>query len=308
MKRASTEFTKIALTFVFFILIAFSSFATRPTTLESLIQHYKTNPQSQSSEYSILTFIQKNPHFYPDLMDLVKQGKSPNPAFALDTARMLIFSKRSISELNFASQILSKIPFSLIDTSEWIYLCQKIGHQGGDIMPCARRILDSDASQFSSISVLGADFKIGRDYALVYVLLSTHEAQWNRELGDRLWIGKDSESTQLALANALFYSVSLRSDVILNKIAFDYRRPKTLRERCSFLLQQIHTMETTSKSNPDHLPTLARHALNISWPTDEPTLRDIRRDRVQQISLQSLEQLEQLTFLLRHLAALRWDS
>lgn len=237
------------------------------------------------------------------LEQLLSDPSSP-PRLRWDAARSFIYFKDSSArQLELSASLLAEADFKRFDRSEWLYLCQKIGQRGADAMPCARRML---AEPSFAIPMLGSETEsLGKDYALLFLLLSMDERRWNRELGDRLWVGSDSPSSQNALLTALFYAVSLRDDSILSRYSDDESRPAPSRLRANALLIQMSAMERNA--SPSKI-ALVFHQLNASPDLDEMELRALRRQAAAQVSRSALIDIERLTFLIRSASLPVWKE
>lgn len=239
----------------------------------------------------------------PKLQALAAQPRL-EPRLLVEIARAFVYAGDKMEQVIQAAQILGRIPFDAVDRSEWLYLCQKAAQRGADAMPCARRLLSEDAF---AIHLLGGFDGLGKDYALVFILLQMPEQLWNREIGDRLWRGADSAGSQIAMLNALFYAVSLRDDAILSQYADDSTRPESGRTRARGLLAQMSSMERTATASPATLAQL-RQAMELSAAPSEEALRESRRKALRQVSREGLLLLERYTFLIRAEALLRWTK
>lgn len=250
----------------------------------------------------LLALVRKAPDpWRAALIELDGAGRLPGRAYG-DLARALIFVSPTPEGLNAAARLLARAPFADFDRSEWLHLCQKIGQLGADAMPCARRLLDERSFR---LPMLGGVDALGKDYALVFLLSQLPEQAWNRELGDRLWIGADSDSSQVALLTALSYAVSLRSDAILGLYVDDASRPEVARARAVALLEQMSSMESAARE-----PGLsaARRLVGSPDGASEEDLRAARRRALSQVSRKALLDLERLTYLIRAGAGARWRA
>ena len=250
----------------------------------------------------LLKKLRANPQHWSSLFLKLSQTQGLPDRFYIDVARAFIYAGDSFEQIDVASQLLSKASFKLLDKSEWLYLCQKIAQREADAMPCARRLLDEPTFY---IGLLGGDDGVGKDYALVFLLLQMPEQKWNREIGDRLWRGVDNPSSQIAMLSAMFYAVSLRDDAILVKFADDSTRNELVRRRATLLLTQMSSME----KNASVSQILAlRNSLKISKNASEEELRSLRREALHQVSRDALLNLERYTFLIRAEAVSRWKE
>lgn len=236
----------------------------------------------------------------PELAKALRRRGLPS-LFYFEAARLVSVHASTIPQLQAAASALQReADFKAWDRSEWLFVCQKIAARGGDARPCARRLLDEPSFH---IALFGGENVLGKDYALVFLLLSMPETLWNREMGDRLWVGNDVESSQSALLSALFYTVSLRNDAILAKYSDDPSRPASGRARANALLEQMSAMERAATAeNVEKL----RSGLRIPAEFNEMDLRERRRAVMRQVSRSALMDLERLTFLIRAAAAPRW--
>ena len=237
----------------------------------------------------------------PELQGLARQPGLP-PRLYVDVARAFVYAGDKKEQVIQAAELLGRAPFSIIDRSEWLYLCQKTAQRGVDAMPCARRLLSEDSF---TIPLLGGFDGVGKDYALVFLLLPMPEQLWNREIGDSLRRGADPVGSQVSMLNALFYAVSLRDDAILAQYADDATRPAAGRTRANNLLSQMSSMERTA--TPAALSQLLQ-TMSLPASASEEDLRESRRRSLRQVSRDGLLDLERYTFLIRAQALLRWND
>ena len=258
-------------------------------------------PQAPAAD-ALLRRLKRDPESWaPALEQLLGDPKSPARLRA-DAARAFAYWSQDGAQMRLAAQTLGQRDvFASLDRSEWLYLCQKSAPLGG-ALPCARRLLDEPAFL---IPMLGGDDGLGKDYALVFILSQAPETSWNREIGDRLWIGADSPSSQTAMLTALFYAVSLRDDAILARYADDASRPEPSRARARSLLTQMSAMERNATS--ERVAQL-RRSMGIPAGATEEQLRLARAKAMAQVSRGALLELERHTFLIRASALARWND
>lgn len=245
--------------------------------------------------------LREDPERWGPALALALEAPDRPERFYFDAARALASFGVSKAQLDKAAAVLAlRANFKTLDRSQWLFVCQKIGSRGGDARPCARRLLDEESF---SIALFGGDDALGKDYALAFVLLSMEETLWNREMGDRLWIGRDWPSSQVALLNAMFYAVSLRDDVIIARFSEDTQRSPEPRARAEHLLSQMKAME--SASDPQKVAKV-RQGMGVSDQASEEDLRLKRRQAMSQVSRSALQDLERYTYLIRAAALPRW--
>lgn len=273
--------------------------AQTPFELSEIIESYAQSPKRAKEE--LYALAHEDPERWAS--ELARAGRQPGAPslFYFDAARLISLHATSADQLDQAALMLGReARFELWDRSEWLFVCQKIGSRGGDARPCARRLLDEKTFH---IALSGGQDVLGKDYALVFVLLSMPETLWNREMGDRLWRGADVASSQNALLTALFYAVSLRDDAILVKYSDDPSRPASGRARANALLGQMSAMErAASAANIAQV----RSSLRLPEGIGEIPLRQRRRAAMTQVSRSALTDLERYTYLIRAAAAPRW--
>jgi hypothetical protein len=260
------------------------------------------NPKAYPAGDMLLAKMNSDaPRWGPELYAIASQKGLPDKLY-IDIARAFIYAGDKKEQVARAGDLLGAAPFALLDRSEWLYLCQKIAQREVSAMPCARRLLREPSF---IIRLLGGFDGVGKDYALVFLLLQMPEQTWNREIGDRLWLGADSDSSQIAMLDALFYAVSLRDDAIISKISDDPSRTQAVRVRANFLLAQMSSMERNA--TPSVLSSL-RKSMSLTASTSEEELRDARRSALRQVSRAGLLELERYTFLIRAEALIRWNE
>lgn len=237
----------------------------------------------------------------PVLLALSDEKKLPERVY-IDIARAFVYVGDTREQVQAASTLLAQVSFASLDRSEWLYLCQKVAQRGVDAMPCARRLL---REQHFRIPLMGGGDGVGKDYALIFLLMQMPEQAWNREIGDRLWRGADSVSSQVSMLTAMFYATSLRADAILAKFSEDPSRPSEARLRANSLLEQMSAMERNADA-----ATLLNMRAQLKIPTDstEEDLRAARRMAMAQVSRQALLELERYTFLIRAEVLPRWKE
>lgn len=267
--------------------------------LSEALALYAQEPKRARDELSEL--VRGDPEGWtPRLVASLDRRGLPN-LFYFDAARLVSVFGSSKEQLDRAALALQReADFKRWDRSEWLFVCQKIATRGADARPCARRLLDEERF---FIALFGGEDVLGKDYALVFLLLSMPETLWNREMGDRLWVGRDGESSQSALLSALFYTVSLRNDAILVKYSDDPSRPASGRARANALLGQMSAME--SALEPQKVAQV-RAGLRVPAEWGEMDLRQRRREVMSQVSRSALVDLERYTYLIRAEAAKRW--
>lgn len=206
-------------------------------------------------------------------------GDASNPPFFFfDGSMLLLDLSNSEQDRKIAAAAIAHCDLRDVTDDGYFHSVHALAAQGENTTAAAFRILENPKFQvFIPQHVL----TLGQNYSLIYMLLPTEQGFWLSAAIDRLKTEKDS-TAQKSLLLLLWYAQTDSADSAIQSIAHDHARSDEVKKYANELANQKSSLAATLKARL----------------TSEAEIRKQRQVRMQAVSDEALDDLNELTMQL----------
>ena len=209
-------------------------------------------------------------------------GNFANPSFFLYDGSMLLLSLSDTrADRKVALAAISRCDLRDLKSTDYFLQVHRLAALNEDTAAAAFHILEQPDFKV----VFGEHgLKLDQDYALVYLTLPTDPDHWLRPAITRLGMERDP-AAQRSLLLLLWYAQTGIADQAIRDFAGDAAKPGAVRSYAQDLIGRTGNLG----------PAQLAEALG----TTEESLRQKRRERLQDVSAEALSDLDRYTMMLR---------
>jgi len=195
--------------------------------------------------------------------------------FRMDGAQLLLSLSSSPADRALAVSALSTADLSDVTPSAYFYSIHQLSMQGTDTTAAALHILDDPTF---TVPVPQHAMTLRPPDCLLFLLLPVDPSKWLSAVSQRLSSTKDVDTVK-ALVTLVFYAQTPESDRVLDSIASNTTLSDSARKRA---------MDWKKSAND-------AYALEVNVPGDEAQVREARRQRLNAVSDEAIDDVQEMT-------------
>jgi hypothetical protein len=278
---------------LFLLLIAGTALGQSTPIHQKIVETYNFQPhvlsnQEINNKSAVLdqfwsTAKAERDNYVPALRQELADFRNP-PFFLYDGSALLLSLSDTPADRKVALAAMAHCDLRDVQTKDYFHQVHRMATLNEDTTAAAFHILEHPKF---SVFVPQHSLTLGQNYVLVYMLLPTDQGFWEQPTIDRLKAESD-ETAQKSLILLLWYAQTEAADKALAAFAADANKSSAARGYAKEIMARKQHVGVTARAQ--------------ALASNEPSLRQKRRERMKAVSDEALIDLDDYT---ERLAAMR---